>query len=266
MEAVRCVTGDKEVLPMSTPQILPGAEPFFFEGNEVGCLVSHGFTGTTQSMRPLGEYLAHEGDFTVSGPRLAGHGTAPEDMAQTTAEDWIRSLEDALATLRQRCSAIFVTGLSMGGTLTLYLAARYPDLVRGALPINAAIFLDNPDLAGLAFAPDAPVAISGVDSDIKQPDATELAYPVVPVPAIRQIYALMAVARELLPRVTCPTLVFQSREDHAVPPENGPYIVERVGATDKRLVWLEQSYHVATLDHDKELIAREAVRFIQAHR
>ena len=51
------------------------------------------------------------------------------------------------------------------------------------------------------------------------------------------------------------------------PQEQGfiPYIVEHVGAEDKRLVWLEDSYHVATLDNDKEAIAREILQFIQAH-
>ena len=83
--------------------ILPGAEPFFFEGSRTGCLVSHGFTGTTQSMRFLGEYLARQGGLTVSGPRLTGHGTAPDDMARSTAEQWIRDLEAAMNTLRERC-------------------------------------------------------------------------------------------------------------------------------------------------------------------
>jgi len=245
--------------------ILRGAEPFFFEGNKIGCLVSHGFTGTPQSMRFLGEYLAREGGLTVIGPRLKGHGTAPEDMAQSTAEEWIRDLEAALKTLRERCDKIFVTGLSMGGTLTLYMAAMHADVFRGAVPINGAVFLNSPDLAGLAFMANAPAVIPGVGSDIKQPGVTELAYPVVPVPAIRQLYALMGVTRELLPRVTCPTLVFQSRDDHVVNPQNAPYIVEQVGTVDKRLVWLDHSYHVATLDNDKELIAGETLRFIQQH-
>jgi carboxylesterase len=186
-------------------------------------------------------------------------------MARTTAEDWVRSVEEAMHTLRQRCDKVFITGLSMGGTLTLYMAAMYPDVFAGAVPINGAVFLESPDMAGLAFAPGAPPTVPGVGSDIKKPGIVELAYPVVPVPAIRQIYALMAVTRELLPRVTCPTLIFQSRDDHVVVPDNAPYILEHVGAEEKRLVWLENSYHVATLDNDKELIAEETLRFIQAH-
>ena len=76
---------------MSETQVMPGAEPFFFEGSDVGCLVSHGFTGTTQSMRFVSEFLANEGGLTVAGPRLKGHGTSVEDMARSSAEDWIRS-------------------------------------------------------------------------------------------------------------------------------------------------------------------------------
>lgn len=250
---------------MAENKVLPGAEPFFFEGGEVGCLVSHGFTGTTQSMRFLGEFLAEEGGFTVIGPRLTGHGTRPEDMAHATAEDWIRDLERAMETLRERCSKVFITGLSMGGTLTLYMAAMYPDVFAGAVPVNAAVFLDSPDLAALAFMADAPATVPGVGSDIKKPGVTELAYPVVPVPAVRQLYALMGATRELLPRVTCPTLVFQSRDDHVVTPANAPYIVEHLGADEKRLVWLEESFHVATLDNDKELIASETVQFFRQH-
>jgi len=170
-----------------------------------------------------------------------------------------------METLQEQCSKIFITGLSMGGTLTLYMAAMYPDIFAGAIPINAAVFLNSPDMAGLAFMRNAPDTVPGVGSDIKKPGVTELAYPVVPVPAIRQLYALMGATRELLPRLVCPTLVFQSRDDHVVAPENAPYIIEHIGTKKKRLAWLEESYHVATLDNDKERIASETLQFIQQH-
>lgn len=249
---------------MTNLPILAGAEPFSADNGPVGVLVSHGFTGSPQSMRFLAEQLA-EGGLTVRLPRLRGHGTTPEEMGASSAEHWIRDLEVAFEELRGSCEKIFVTGLSMGGTLTLYLAGAYPGQVAGIIPINAAITLNSPDLAGLAFHPAAPPAVPGVGSDIKKPGVTELAYPVVPVPAVRQLYALMAVTRELLPRITCPALVVTSREDHVVPPMNGPLIVELLGSVDKRLLWLEESYHVATLDNDKERIAEEALAFIRAH-
>lgn len=250
---------------MSKPKIMSGAEPFFFEGNEIGVLVSHGFTGTTQSMRFLGEYLAEEGGFTVIGPRLKGHGTTPEDMARSTAEDWIRSVELAFGRLQERCDVVFITGLSMGGTLTLYMAGMYPDLIAGAIPINAAVYLHSPDMAMLAYGAETPEMVPGIGSDIKRSGVTELAYEQTPTAAISQLHALMGVTHDLLERVACPTLVFQSRDDHVVKPGNAEFIMAHLGIEEKRLIWLENSYHVATLDNDKELIAEETTAFIKAH-
>lgn len=241
---------------------MSGAEPFRFEGNEIGVLVSHGFTGTTQSVRPLGEALAAEG-FTVAGPRLAGHGTSMEDHARSTARDWISSIEQDLAWLEERASAVFFTGLSMGGMFSLYFGATRPDLIRGIAPINACVFLDNPDLARIVFDPQAPPTVPGVGSDIKAEGVEELVYPEVPVPPLESFMAIMRVTDDLLPAITAPALVVQSLEDHVVPPENGPYILDRLGSADKDLIRLENSYHVATLDNDKDLIAERTIRFIR---
>lgn len=246
---------------MTTPPILPGAEPFFFPGGRTGVLVCHGFTGTTQSMRGLGEHL-HAAGHTVIGPRLAGHGTTPQDMATTTAGDWIASVDAALAELKTHCDRIFMVGLSMGGILTLYTAAQHAGTVLGAISINAPVRIGSPDLAGLALLAQAPQAIPGVGSDIKDPASKELAYAELPVPALRQLYALAAVTRDLLPRITCPTLVMQSREDHLVHPDNARRIVRELGSSRIELQWLDNSFHVATLDHDKGLIAARTAAFI----
>lgn len=247
---------------MAAHPILPGAEPLFLQGSEVGCLISHGYTGTPQSMRFLGEYLAAEGGYTVSVPRLPGHGTSLEEMAGTTAIDWLEGLREALRELESCCSQIFLVGLSMGGTLALHLGATHADIVRGVVPINAPLFLNNPDFAAIAFAPDAPEFLPKVAPDIKA-DVDELSYPGAPVATASQLYALIGATRELLPRVRCPLLAFYSREDHIVPPENGPFLLEQVASEDKRLIMLEDSYHVATLDHDRELIARETLGFVE---
>lgn len=242
-------------------RVTKGAEPFRIEGNGAGVLISHGFTGTPQSVRPLGEALSHAG-FTIAVPRLAGHGTSVRDMAKSTAEDWISSLEEDFAWLRERTDGIYLTGLSMGGTLALYMAAMHPEFVRGVLPINACMFLDNPDLARVVFGSKAPNTVPGVGSDIKARGAEEVAYDEMPMPAVKEFMSLMRVTDDLLPAVTAPAVVFQSLEDHVVPPENGSYIHERLGSVYKQLIRLEDSYHVATLDNDADSITRRIVRFI----
>src|SRR3954454_9052360 len=94
--------------------ILPGAGGYWFEGNDVGCLLLHGFTGTPQNVRPLADYLARRG-LAVSAPRMPGHGTTVADLDRTGPEDWLAAAAEGLAELRQRGSPRVGAGVSLGG-------------------------------------------------------------------------------------------------------------------------------------------------------
>lgn len=101
---------------MDSSPVLEGAEPFLFDGNATGILISHGYTGSTQSVRYVGEQLHRRAGYTVLGPRLAGHGISPEAMDRTSAIDWVESTDQALDALRQKCERIVMMGLSMSAT------------------------------------------------------------------------------------------------------------------------------------------------------
>ncbi|MEG0386282.1 MAG: alpha/beta hydrolase [Solibacillus sp.] len=238
--------------------LLQGAEPFYEEGNDVGILVSHGFTGSPQSMRPLCEAYAAAG-YTVCGPLLKGHGTHYEDMEKTTYQDWILSIEEGYQWLQERCETIFVTGLSMGGTLTLYMAEQHPE-IRGIIPINAAVVL--PAMEPIRHMTDVQF-LDGIGSDIKKPGVTELAYAKTPVRSVSEILTLAEDVRKLLFNITCPTLIFVSDEDHVVPPYNSQIIADGILSTEKDICRLENSYHVATLDNDQEFIINHTLSFIK---
>ncbi|MGI8314193.1 alpha/beta hydrolase [Halobacillus mangrovi] len=244
---------------MEMTNVLKGADPIYFKGNEVGILVSHGFTGTTQSMRPLAEAYARAG-YTVCAPRLKGHGTTPEDMEKSTKEDWIESIDEGYRWLKDRCEVIFTVGLSMGGTLALYVAQNYPD-IEGVIPINAAI--DIPAMENTE-AMDGPFT-DAIGSDIKMEDVEELAYERTPVRSIDQLLDLMSQVKSQLSSVHCPILVFVSDEDHVVPPHNSEVIFDTVFSEHKEIVHLENSYHVATLDNDQDLIIERSLEFFQMY-
>lgn len=221
----------------------------------------HGFTGSTQSMKYLGERIGEAG-FTVYGPRLTGHGTHPEDMEKATFNDWVADVEAGLEELKATCSTIFVAGLSMGGTLTLYLAERYPEIA-GIMPINAAV-----DLPGMKdyygeIVNGSERFVAGIGSDIKKADVEELAYPLTPVKSMGELLGLMKFVRNDLEKITSPVLIFSSDVDHVVPPDNSKEIYNKIDSKDKHIVHLENSYHVSTLDNDKELIADECIAFIK---
>ncbi|MDY0396103.1 alpha/beta hydrolase [Virgibacillus halophilus] len=247
---------------MSDFQVMEEAEAFYFKGNHIGVLVIHGFTGSTQSMRYLGEQFANQG-FTVYGPRLKGHGTAPEDMEKATHQDWIDSVENGLQKLKNTCDLIFITGLSMGGTLTLYLAENHPD-IRGIMPINAAVEMPELKLQYEQLKDTNTRFIAGIGSDIKQRGIKELAYEKTPVRSMGEIIKLTEMVKKDLGKITAPAMVFSSVEDHVVPPENSRDIFDSIQSKNRALIMLDNSYHVATLDHDKALIAEKCISFIDA--
>lgn len=240
--------------------VLKGAEPYYAEGGKEGVLVSHGFTGSTQSMRPLAEALAEAG-YTVCLPRLKGHGTHYEDMERTSRHDWIESVEEGYRWLKERCGTIYMAGLSMGGTLTLYMAERHPD-IRAIALINAAI--DMPALKEVGD-PEEIRFLEAIGSDIKKPDVTELAYEKTPVKSVKEILALMEEVRADLGKISCPALLLVSDEDHVVPPGNSDIIGEGLSSEAIEKVQLKNSYHVATLDNDKGKIIENVLRFFKEY-
>lgn len=247
---------------MDRSQIEKGAEAFYFPGNKTGILVIHGFTGTTQSVYEFGESLAREG-YTVLGPRLSGHGTFPEQMEMASYLDWINDVEAGLEKLMEMCDEIYVAGLSMGGTLALYLSERYPKLA-GMILVNAAIELPKMAEYYEVKKDKAERFVPGIGSDIKKENVNELAYDKTPVKSMGDIIELMNLVKMNLEKIEIPTLVFSSVIDHVVPPENSKYIYDQISSKQKEIISLEESYHVATLDNDKEPIISKSIAFLNS--
>lgn len=245
---------------MADIELVPGAEPLFHQGGPVGVLVLHGFTGNPATMRPLAEALVDAG-FTVSMPRLPGHGTTIEEMNTTGWDDWSGEAERAYTELAGVSERVVVAGLSMGGTLTAWLAARHPEIA-GIVLINAAV---KPQEEGLAELVQAMIDAGeeyapAVGSDLADPDAFEPAYEGSPLRPLLTMVAAVEALQADFAKVTCPALVMQSPNDHVVDPTSADHVAGLLGGPVER-VSLDRSYHVATLDYDKDLIAERTIDF-----
>ncbi|MFB7932177.1 MULTISPECIES: alpha/beta hydrolase [Streptomyces] len=241
--------------------VLSGAEPFRHEGGEVAVLLCHGFTGSPQSLRPWAEHLAERG-LTVSLPLLPGHGTRWEDLRITGWQDWYAEVDRELRLLCERREQVFVAGLSMGGALALRLAAKHGDAVSGVVVVNPANKVHGLAAHALPVVRHLVPATKGIASDIAKPDSRELGYDRVPLHAAHSLRQFFRMTDGELPQVTQPVLLLRSPQDHVVPPADSARILSRISSTDVKEVILEQSYHVATLDHDADRIFEESVDFI----
>jgi carboxylesterase len=242
--------------------ILPGAEPFHHDGSDVGVLLCHGFTGTPQSLRPWGEYLADRG-YSVRLPLLPGHGTTWQEMNQTRWEDWYAAVDAAFRELHEACERVVVCGLSMGGALALQLAQGHGPRISGLVLVNPAVKVEDPRTLLLPVLKHVVGSLGAIGNDIKKPGVTELAYARTPLKAAHsQLIAWQSVVRDL-PEVTQPLLLLRSPQDHVVPASSSALILSRISSLDVTEILLEDSYHVATIDNDAQRIFDESAKFIE---
>ncbi len=249
--------------------IAPTAEPFYADatpqrddGQRVGVLLVHGFTGSPASTVPWGRALAEHG-YGVAVPRLPGHGTTWQELNRTRWADWYGEVERAFEKLRANCDQVVVGGLSMGGGLVLRLAADRGRDVAGIVVVNAAVHTARKDVLALPVLKHVVPAFPGIANDIAKEGVEEHGYTKTPLRAAHSMIHAWKDLREDLPRVTQPLLFFKSTEDHVVDPSSLQAVKAAVSSRDLTVRMLENSYHVATLDNDAPAIFEESAQFVR---
>lgn len=139
----------------SEPFEKEAGRPIFFDPGKgrPGILLIHNYLSCPNEMNPLAAFLNTLG-YTVFVPRLKGHGTVPEDLSQTSYNDWIDSVEEGFVILKHRTPFVFVGGFFTGAGLALELASRIPEI--------AGVF---------AVAP--PLNIKDIDMECRSSSASE---------------------------------------------------------------------------------------------
>jgi carboxylesterase len=213
-------------------------------------------------MVPWGRAMAAQG-FSVRVPRLPGHGSRWQDMNLTTWEDWYSEAERNFQLLKESCDTVFVCGLSMGGSLTLRLAEKHGNEIRGIVLVNPAVHSERPDRHLLPVISKILGSFPGISNDIKKPGQDEVAYQRIPLKAAHSLSKFWKIVKSDIANVTQPILLFRSEVDHVVEPSNAAWILEHVSSDDKAEVILKDSFHVATLDNDAPLIESMSIDFIR---
>jgi carboxylesterase len=248
------------------------AEPFDLDGDDRGVLCIHGFTGTPYEMRYLGDRLHRDG-FTVRGLQLPGHGTSVDDLDRTSWLDWAGSVDAELDDLARRCRRVAVVGQSLGGLLALHAAARRDDLAAVA-SLAAPLWLGGLGARVARWtAPGGPLhahlrripKLGGSDVRCRIARAANPSYREIPTAALASLIDFMGVVDAELPRVHAPLLVLHARRDHTAPVASAHRIAERAAARALRTRILDQSFHLVTIDVERDAVAAEVSTFFGAH-
>lgn len=235
-------------------------KPASFHQGPTGILVLHGFTSSPQSLRPLALRFAEQGH-SVELPLLPGHGRTVADMVPTRFEDYHEAATKAYVELASRTERVIVTGMSMGGTLATLLAIEQEPA--GLIAINPQISPPPDAVVDVVrgLVEEGVTTIPGIGGDIAKENTEELAYAATPVAALMTFIERCQTLGDQLSRITCPVLLFTSPQDHVVDPVSSDALAAGVSGPVER-VTLENSFHVATLDHDAKVIEDRAVAFV----
>jgi len=201
----------------------------------------------------LSQHLAAR-DFRVAAPTLPGHGTSPRELRRTGWRDWYAA---ASAALDRLSPPAVIAGLSMGGLLALRLAARHPERVAAIALLSVPLWLPLPVRLGVrVLAPVLPyVPKRGID--VADPEQRRLVagYRRYPLAAVASLLDLMQATGPLLGQVRAPALVIHARQDHTAPLACADEMARRLGGAVRR-VTLERSFHVVTLDVERDHVAK----------
>lgn len=246
-------------------------EPVLLRAGARGSLLVHGFTGCPWEMRFLADRL-HEAGITANVVRLAGHATTPADMEGTAWADWYASALGGLDALADVSDDVVVVGQSMGALLALKLAAEHPERVRALVLLAPAL---RTAMAWLPWVtPLIPFVVTAFGdrfrfvskeggSDVAD-DAARAAIPsytCTPLRSVVELVALQAHVRSLLGRVRQPVLVVHSTRDHTCPIDNVALLQKELPGPVRTLI-LRDSFHVVSVDRDREQVAAEVAAFI----
>jgi carboxylesterase len=224
-------------------------------GARAAALCLHGLTGTPYEVRPLGESLARAGLRAV-GPDLPGHNQTPEALSRVRHGEWLDAAREALEALRACHARVAVVGLSLGGLLSLVLASE--------TPIDAVAVVGTPLRLRIPFLPllpavrrVVPFVRKAAGSDIRDAEARARhpSYDRMPLASVEQLRALQGLVRRRLGRVRAPILVAHGLLDVTAHPDDARAILESVGSSEREILWLESSAHVATVDRDGPRLA-----------
>ncbi|HKO14775.1 MAG TPA: alpha/beta fold hydrolase [Gemmatimonadaceae bacterium] len=262
--------------PRGSAGVVVGAETIDLPIGTAGApavLLLHGGGDTPQTLRYLAGFL-HARGYAVRAPLLPGHGRTLRDFARVSASGWTEAARAEYGVLREQHDWVAIVGLSMGGALAVQLAAESVELP--ALGLLAPYLSMPPSIAFAArfarlwglIVPYVSAGVSAARPSIQdeQERIQSLSYGVFAARALRALRETVRRADAALPRVAAPTLMIQSRQDNRISERNGQRAFDRLGASEKRLVWTEGAGHVITVDRGREHVFELVREWLDTHR
>ena len=251
----------------------------FYQGNSGHAVVLlPGLCGSELEMGAIPRLLK-QSNHTYTIPRIKGYSA---HTGLTGYQEWIDSVDQYVTDLSQTHTSISIAGLSMGATLALAVAEQNSKV--HSLVILSPVFLFDgwsvpwyyPFLALLYkfgirnwhFKEREPFGVKNVElrrhirKAVMANTVSELGAAHLPAVHLYQSLELVKATKKDLNSITADTLIIHAIDDETASPKNPEIIMDRISSETCRMIWLGNSYHMITVDNEREVVANEVNNFI----
>ncbi len=237
------------------------SEPYLLHGatRKIGVVLIHSYLARPEQVRQVANHLSRKGIW-VYVPRLAGHGTTPEDLSERKYEEWLDSVEAGYAIISNICRHVVVGGVAVGGSLALDLAVRVKK-ISGVFAICppyslddfSTMFMPTVDVWNRILAKFHKNALEDRFLDLT-PDTLSLSYSRSPVFGVMEVDRLLGDLHHKLDQVTTPALIIQTSDNPVVDPEGSRQVFDRLGSKSKRYCLVESKRHIIVKGEGSEKV------------
>ncbi|MGF7046591.1 esterase/lipase [Paenibacillus sp. DS2015] len=216
------------------------------------CLLIHGFTGGEHEIAPLADFLQEHGCKTRTFT-LKGHGGSRKDMLSAGRADWIEGAEHELLNLLDEYNEVHLIGFSTGSLIAAHLSVKYSSRIGTITMLSTPVFpLNRPEIMKTLL-------------DVHMLKAYVRNFLVTPLRATREFYRIVNESFDIYEEVKSPVLIVQGASDHLVKPKSGPFLHERLGSMNKKLLMIEKSGHLVCHCSDHKTVFEAVASWVNAH-
>ncbi len=259
-------------------------------GGEHAVLALHGLLGNPLEMQYIGKRLQKAG-YTVVIPLIPGYGYATgAGKSYRTAhhQAWYQEVLRHFEQLKRTHQTVSVTGLCIGAVLALRLAMERGDEIAALSLLSTTLAYDGWSLPWyrfllpLAYYTPArylyayherhPYGLKNenlqrwIAREMQAAGSSAAGASRLSAEGIFQAHRLIKEVRRGIGRVTAPALVIHAEEDDVASVASAEFVERHIGSAVKRKLILHDSYHIITLDNEKEMVADESIAFFDQQR
>jgi carboxylesterase len=264
-------------------------DPVTLVGGEHAVLLIHGLQSSPAEMLPLSKRL-HQSGYTVHVPHIRGYGYQHGDDAHSIThwKDWHAKVVAEFHTLKQQYKTVAVGGLCIGAVLSLSVAAELGDEVAALSLLATTLYYDGWSIPWYRFLlpigyytpfryiysyrEREPFGLKNeqlrkwVAREMSHKDSSMAGAAKLSLPAVHEAELLIKSVKKSLRHVTAPALIIHAVDDDVSSPRSARFVAEHIGSKTVESILLHNSYHMLTIDNEREQVSDATIRFFDATR